>query len=186
MRNRVTHVPSGWTLQAILLNGIDITDTPLPFGKTDQSITDVEVVLSRRVTVINGQVSARGRPAVAAVLLFPADRTSWYPHSRYFARGSAGRDGTFTIVGLPPGNYFALAITAAIGLTDGDDWQDPDYLDAHAARATLAICPCQPACPCGTTKNAHRARRHNSPCRLPPIVVAAACAAFPRSRLSRA
>ena len=70
------------------------------------------------------------------VLLAGVDRSTWYPHSRYFARGVSGRDGTFAIVGLPPGDYLALAITAAPGLTDGDDWQDPDYLDAHAARAT--------------------------------------------------
>ena len=113
-RVSVTHVPSGWTLQAILLNGIDITDTPLPFGKTDQSITDVEVVLSRRVTVINGQVSARGRPAVAAVLLFPADRTSWYPHSRFFQRTISGADGRFRAEGLPPGDYLATATSGRI------------------------------------------------------------------------
>jgi hypothetical protein len=65
----VSQVPRGWQVQAILLNGLDVTDAALPLGRPSQSLTDVEVVLSRRVTAISGQVTARGRPAAAAVLL---------------------------------------------------------------------------------------------------------------------
>jgi protocatechuate 3,4-dioxygenase beta subunit len=140
-RVRVSRVPSGWTLQAILLNGIDVTDTPLPFGRPDQSVTDLEVVLSQRVTAINGQVTARGRPAAASVLFFAADRQAWYPQSRFFARIMSGTDGRFRAEGLPPGEYLAIALDTVPGDRDGDQWQDPDYLEtlvARSRRLTLA------------------------------------------------
>jgi len=140
-RLRVTRVPAGWTLQAILMNGIDITDTALPLGKPDQSLTDVEVVLSQRVTSITGRVTARGRPAAASVLFFAADRQAWYPQSRFFGQTMSRVDGGFRVDGLPPGEYLAAAVDAVPSIRDGDQWQDPDYLEtlvALARRITLS------------------------------------------------
>lgn len=37
--------------------------------------------------------------------------------------------------GLPPGEYLAAATDAVPGGRDGDDWQDPDYLETLMARA---------------------------------------------------
>jgi hypothetical protein len=135
-RLRVTRVPPGWTLQAILLHGIDVTDTPLPFGKADQSLSDVEVVLSHHVTTVTGQVSARGRASAgSSILFFAADRQAWYPQSRFFKRTMSSADGTFTVEGLPPGEYLAAAIDALPGARDAEDWQDPEYLETLMARA---------------------------------------------------
>jgi Carboxypeptidase regulatory-like domain len=140
-RVRVTRVPSGWMLQAILLDGVNITDMPLPFGRPDQSVTDLEVVLSQRVTAINGQVTARGRPAAASVLFFAADRQAWYPQSRFFARINSGTDGRFRAEGLPPGDYLAVAVDVAPAVRDGDQWQDPEYLEALVAQARQITLP---------------------------------------------
>jgi len=140
-RLRVSRVPRGWQLQAILLNGLDVTDAALPFGRVDQSLSDVEVVLSQRVTTIDGQVTVRGRPAAAAVLFFAADRQAWYPRSRFLARFMSGTDGVFRAEGLPPGDYLAIAVDAAAAVRDGDEWQDPEYLETlvtRARRLTLA------------------------------------------------
>jgi protocatechuate 3,4-dioxygenase beta subunit len=135
-RLTVNRVPPGWTLQAILLNGIDVTDTPLPFGKADQSLSDVDVVLSHHVTRLTGQVNARGRPSAgSSILLFSADRQAWYPQSRFFKRAISASDGAFSVEGLPPGEYLAAALDAVPGGRDGDDWQDPDYLETLMARA---------------------------------------------------
>ena len=140
-RVRVTRVPSGWMLQSILLNGVDITDTPLPFGRPDQSVSDLEVVLSQRVTAINGQVTARGRPAAASILFFAADRQAWSPQSRFFARIISGTDGRFRAEGLPPGEYLAIALDTVPGVRDGDQWQDPDYLETLVARSHRITLP---------------------------------------------
>jgi hypothetical protein len=134
-RLMVTRVPPGWTLQAILLNGVDVTDTPLPFGQADQSLTDVEVVLSQRVTSVTGRVISSGRPTVASILFFAADRTAWYPQSRFFRRAVSAADGTFNVTGLPPGQYMVAAVIALPGDGRGNDWQDPDYLDTLMVRA---------------------------------------------------
>jgi len=134
-RLRVAGIPSGWALQAILVNGIDVTDTPLPFGRADQSLEDVEVVLSQRITSVTGRVSARGRPALASILFFAADRQAWYPQSRFFRKTMTGIDGTFRIEGLPPGDYLVVAVDPVADVRDGESWQDPDYLDALTARA---------------------------------------------------
>jgi Carboxypeptidase regulatory-like domain len=137
----VSQVPRGWQVQAIVLNGLDVTDAALPLGRPSQSLTDVEVVLSRRVTAISGQVTARGRPAAAAVLLFPADRAAWYPQSRFFLRTVTGTDGRFQAEGMPPGEYLAIAVEATTTVRAGDQWQDPDYLETLVAAARRITLP---------------------------------------------
>jgi len=134
-RLRVTRVPPGWALQSILLNGVDVTDTPLPFGKADQSLTNIEVVLSQRVTRISGRATSGGKGAIASILIFPADLADRYAQSRFFKKAMAGADGTFMIEGLPPGHYLAAAVENPPGGSSVDDWQDPDYLDTLTARA---------------------------------------------------
>jgi hypothetical protein len=134
-RLEVTRVPPGWTLRAILINGLDVTDTPLLFGRADQSLTDVEVVLSQRVTGVAGRTSDRGRPAAASILFFAADRQAWYAQSRFFKKVISTADGTFSGDGLPPGDYFVAAVDTVPGGRGGDDWQDPDYLETLMPRA---------------------------------------------------
>jgi len=46
---RPMQAPPGWGLRAVWLNGVDVTDTPLPFGRDDQSIDDLETLLTDRV-----------------------------------------------------------------------------------------------------------------------------------------
>src|SRR5262249_20775655 len=53
-RFRLARAPSGWALKAILLRGSDITDSVLQFGTRDQSLRDVEIVLTRQVSEVSG------------------------------------------------------------------------------------------------------------------------------------
>jgi hypothetical protein len=93
------------------------------------------VVLSQRVTSVTGRVISSGRPTVASILFFAADRTAWYPQSRFFRRAVSAADGTFNVTGLPPGQYMVAAVIALPGDGRGNDWQDPDYLDTLMVRA---------------------------------------------------
>jgi 5-hydroxyisourate hydrolase-like protein (transthyretin family) len=136
-RLQVPRAPASWTLKEIRVRGIDVTDRPLAFGKADQSLADVEVVLTDRVTTVSGTVvDDHGRPAPAAyVIAFSPDRDRWYPASRFVRMSKAGADGAVTIAGLPPGSYYAAA--AAKLPADGNDaWQDPAYLESLVQRAT--------------------------------------------------
>jgi hypothetical protein len=44
-------------VKVVILNGVDVTDMPLTFGTKDQSITDLEVVLTNRVSELSGAVT---------------------------------------------------------------------------------------------------------------------------------
>ena len=134
--------PAGWDLKAVVANGVDVTDAPLPFGTSDQSLTDVQVVLTDRLTEITGTATdARGQ-AVSdyALLIFSSDRERWYPGSRFFRRSRPEAAGNFTVRGLPPGEYFVAAVpSGASVLKDGvDAWQDPEFLESISQRATRA------------------------------------------------
>jgi hypothetical protein len=106
------HVPAGFALKAILLNGADVTDTVLQFGRPNQSLEDVEVVLTNRVSEIAGTVvDARGRPATDAVAIaFAVDSSLRYARSRFIAAATCDRDARFHIEGLPPGDYYLASI----------------------------------------------------------------------------
>jgi hypothetical protein len=136
-RLRVLRPPRGWALKAILLNSIDITDTPLMFGSTDQSVHDVEVVLTNRVSAISGVVSdSRGNPVPGShVMIYARDRELRYSTSRFLAHATAGPDGAYVVRALPPGEYFAVAVERIEGNDAGGEWQDPVLLEALAVKA---------------------------------------------------
>jgi len=152
-RITLPRVPSGWMLRSVTSGGVDVTDVALPFGNRDQSLTDVEVVLTNRLTQLTGTaLDSRGQPATAfTVLVFSTDHDRWYASSRFFRRVTSQSAGNFTVRGLPPGDYFVAAVSGLSVLRDGiDAWQDPEFLDSIALRAahvtltegaTLSITP---------------------------------------------
>src|SRR5207247_913408 len=72
-------LPKGWALKAVRANDIDITDTPAPLGTKDQSLTDLEIVVTNRVTDVTGTVTdARGQPvADYTAIVFSVDAQRW-------------------------------------------------------------------------------------------------------------
>ena len=62
-RLEVISAPPGWALKEIRAGGINVTDQVLPFGTADESLRDVEVVLTDRVSELIGSVrDDRARP----------------------------------------------------------------------------------------------------------------------------
>jgi hypothetical protein len=134
-------VPAGWALKAIRLRGSDITDRVLPFGRANQSLSDVEVVVTDRVSEVAGVVKGdRDEPAAdAAVVAFAIDREHWYPASRFMRKAVADANGVFSIKGLPSGGYYVAAV-GRMPYDDPDAWQDPAFLDAlRGAASTVAL-----------------------------------------------
>jgi hypothetical protein len=131
---RLTTAPRGWALKAVLLNGSDVTDKPLPFGTRDQSIADLEVVITDRTTELSGTVTdTRGRGVSdCAVIVFATDRELWAHPSRFVMMARSDRGGGFAVQRLPPGEYFVAALDRLI---EGE-WQDPDLLESLAGDAT--------------------------------------------------
>jgi hypothetical protein len=131
-------VPAGWTVKAIRSNGADVTDRLLPFGTSDQSLTDVEIVLTDRVSELTGRLADdRGRPIGGIpVIVFAASRDRWYPASRFLRRTTTRDDGQFVVTGLPGGDYYVAAV-ARVPDDGADAWQDPDFLDVLQRSASF-------------------------------------------------
>jgi hypothetical protein len=139
-RLELTDVPKGWALKAVLVRGIDVTDTPLGFGRSNQSLSDVEVVLTNRVTTLDGVVTDDALHPVpgASVIVCSTDHDRWYAGSRFLRKTVAERDGRFSLIGLPAGDYYVMSIERVPIETD-DGWQDRDLLDSLSLRASRAI-----------------------------------------------
>jgi hypothetical protein len=137
-RLRLLRAPRGWGLKQILANGVDVTDTPLSFGSKSQSLSDVEVVLTDRITEIAGIVTDdRGRAAAnARIVAFAADRDLWYDRSRFAKIAASDANGAFSIRDLPPGAYFVAAVDRRRASEENGEWLDPDLLDSLTPGAT--------------------------------------------------
>jgi protocatechuate 3,4-dioxygenase beta subunit len=136
-RLQVTRAPAGWALENVLVNGVSVTDRPLAFGRDEQSLGDVEVVLTDRPSEIAGAVrDDRNQPLPGAhVIVFSTDRDNWYPASRFLREAMAATDGAYAISGLPFGAYYVVTI-GALPNEGADAWQDPAYLATLARRAS--------------------------------------------------
>src|SRR5262249_31233304 len=137
----VDQPPAGWALKSVIANGADITDVPVRFGTPDQSLSDMQVVLTNRVTdLLATFVDSRGQATRDYTLLvFSDDRERWYAGSRSFRRAQPEPQGYVEVRGLPPGNYLVAAVFGLSILKDGfDAWQDPEFLESIAQRATRA------------------------------------------------
>ena len=130
--------PVGWMLKSVLVGGLDVTDTPLPFGTKEQSRSDVEVVMTNRVTQIGGTVvDERGGPARdAAVVAFASDRSLWYAGSRFVGHADVYYEGTFDVSALAPGDYYVSVVENRRVLDVGAEIENPEFLESLVAGAT--------------------------------------------------
>lgn len=136
-RLQLLRAPRGWGLKRILANGIDVTDAPLLFGARNQSLADVEVVLTSNITEIAGTASDdRGRAAAdARVVVFAADRDLWYERSRFVKIARADANGAFVLRDLPPGTYFVSAVDRRRASEENGEWLNPELLESLAPGA---------------------------------------------------
>jgi hypothetical protein len=127
--------PDWKMLKAATVNGIDLGDGPLVIG--DEAIADLRFILGRHDTQLAGSVfDASGKPAMqATVLIFPVDRERWFrleesPRGRVVQVTA----GTYRTAGLPPDEYYAVALDAFAG---GLSRPLVEQLVASATRVTL-------------------------------------------------
>jgi hypothetical protein len=131
---RVQGVPTTWVLHSVRLNGQDVTDTGVEF-KGDSAEEGLEIVLTDRVSEINGKVSTeKGAPTREyTVVVFPDDATKWTYPSRYVRAARADQEGLFKIRGLPPEDRY---LAVAVDYLEEGEGGDPHFLEQIKDRAT--------------------------------------------------
>jgi hypothetical protein len=130
---------SGWTLASVMHGGVDVSMVPLDLTSAD--VSDLVITFTDQKTTLTGVVrDDTGNPdAVAMALVFPADTpivADEPMNSRRVRTARSNSKGKFTLMNLPPGDYYVIAIPA-----DEDRWSEPlvlQSLKAQASRVTVA------------------------------------------------
>jgi carboxypeptidase family protein len=129
--------PAGWTLKSVMVGGRDVAESPVDVGTAH--ISDVAIILSDRLTGLNGRVTAPAGSGTSVagvtVIVFPAERQRWTGFGvvpRRIGAAAAAIDGTYAFPDLPPGAYFVVAISSPLPR----DWRDARFLDTLVRQAT--------------------------------------------------
>jgi hypothetical protein len=133
MNVRVNGQMPGWTMKAVRLNGIDVTDTGIDFTSGGE-FSGIEVELTNHPAEVSGVVTnARGEPVKDySVILFSQDREKWQGSSRYLSQSRPDQDGRFKVRTLPAGSYYAVAVD----YVEPGESSDPDFLERMRTKAT--------------------------------------------------
>jgi len=84
---------SDWTLKAVRLNGVDVTDRGVDV-RANEDVGGFEVELTNRLTHLSGLVTDRRGEYVAeyVAVVFSRTREKWGAAGRYFRIGQPGQD----------------------------------------------------------------------------------------------
>ena len=116
----VTELPRGWTVSQVEINGTNVTDDTFELRAGVE--VQARIVVTNQAGIVRGTATLRESPmADVAVIVFPADAARWSVPSRFVKWGRTDAKGQFTVDGLPPGEYRAVAL---------DDFVDDEPLDA--------------------------------------------------------
>ena len=125
---------AGVSCTAVMRGGRDITDDVFVIGADD---IDLTVICGEPATRLAGTVRKDdgGAEASAVVVAFPTELSRWSGPTiqpRRLQTANPDGAGAFTLLNLPPGDYFVAAIPAERSSL----WQDPKFLDVISRSAT--------------------------------------------------
>ena len=126
-----------WLVKSVLSGGVETLDSALEISTAD--VSGIVVTFTDHPTELSGRLTdSNGKPAPEYwVVAFTTDRTFWTPGSRRVRTMKPDAEGKFKIVGLPPGDYYMVALTDL----DQADMSDTTFLEQLAAasyKITLA------------------------------------------------
>ena len=121
------NLPDGWAVKALLQDGRDITDAPLEL-RSGETLSDVQAIVTNRVTTVTGLLTDdRGAPLPdGTIIVFASEPEKWWGDSRFVRSARPDQQGRYQILGLPAGQYLAVAVDY---VEDGM-WNDPEYLES--------------------------------------------------------
>jgi len=131
-RLTVDGVPRGWSLQAARIGQLDILENLFQADAND--VDGLVVTLTDRPTTLAGSlVDSQKRPVPEyRILAFPTDRALWTSYTPRIRAVRPSSDGSYTIIGLPEGDYYLIGITDEAP----DDLTDPAFLTTLTELAT--------------------------------------------------
>lgn len=123
-----------WWLKSLTMGGRELLDAPLDLQR---SASDVIVTFSDRATELTGTVrDAEGNPLPDRfVVVFGAEKATWFANSRRVAADRLGAEGRYTIRNLPPGDYL-IAVSEDL---EQNEWFDPAVLENLAGGALRIV-----------------------------------------------
>ena len=122
-----------WTLKAVRLNGLDVTDAGFDV-RANEDVGDLEVELTTRISTLSGLVTnSRGERATDyTAVIFPQDRERWTDTGRHFKTAQPDQDGRYEISGLPAEpEYLAIAVDGI----DPSEAATAEFLERSSTRA---------------------------------------------------
>ena len=145
---RVDGLQPPWVVKSIEYRGRDITDLAIPVEEQSQ-MRDVRIVITDRASEVSGVVqNVRDRPvADTGVLVCSSVPVFWMQTSRRARVTVTDENGRWSVAGLPPGEYFAIASPT---VSDGDlghrgrlaalqTIATPFRIESNDARPTLTL-----------------------------------------------
>jgi hypothetical protein len=120
---RVSTSPQ-WSVKSVRLEGVDITDTPQDI-RTGSQLSNLEIVITNVQSTVSGTVRTPAGDLAKdyVVVFFPATLRDGDIATRFVRTARPDQDGKYQIKGLPPADYFAIAVES---LEQGGQW-DPDF-----------------------------------------------------------
>jgi hypothetical protein len=123
---RIEGLPDDWVLSGVTMSGNDLADVPLDLGPGRPARAPLQLTITNNAATLTGKVADdEDRPAPdATILVFAADASRWTAASRFIKIARPRSDGQFTVSGLIPGRYLAVARPS---IAEGQ-WEDPVFL----------------------------------------------------------
>jgi hypothetical protein len=116
---------SKWTLKAAVANGREAFEVPLRV--TPNEPVNWVLTFTDKPATLSGTVEEPGGRAATDyfILVFSVDRRYWTPGTRRIRTTRPATDGSFTVKGLPSGQYYLAALTDL----ESGEWNDPALLE---------------------------------------------------------
>jgi hypothetical protein len=134
---RASSMSGDWSLKAVRLNGANVTDSGIEI-KPNEDVSGIEIEITTKMTEISGLVTnGRGEAAKDyTVVVFARDQERWTGATRFITTGRPDQDGRFKIRGLPPAQYYSIALD----YVEPGEASDPEFLDRIKSKAsTLSL-----------------------------------------------
>ena len=130
-RLTVGPLPDGWAIKSIDHNGRDLTTQP--FDTQGTTFDGVAITLTDKFPVLSGSLrDDKGNGVLTGtVIIFPDDGSLWVDDLRTVRTARAAQSGMFTIKGIRPGEYLAVAVPTV----QNNQWNDPEFLESLRAQA---------------------------------------------------